>query len=418
MLDREELVDALREAVVDPTAEQSKRLAKDSQVGRYARMVGTAHAMLGGEWTLAGAEQQGSDVRFAVSTPRGTPYSVRFELGPGQRPHVVGFGVERKFPPGISVRHAIAADQSAITALTARVPIAEADSEVFVEVDEGGDLAPLAGQVYGAVGEVNGEIVAHTSAVVMPTVDGSGRRGSVLYRRHLRVDPAHQGTGLGRGCVLAFLGQAEEDTLGGVAIVAVDNKAAQEFGPERKNQPDSRSLRFLLPATNGRPSEEGRVATQADAARLADLMNMAHAEEGLWPGADAGVVRARLESMPQVYSWSSIRMGDRAFVGVAHVRERRRRRAADGSVHKDVRSRVLDWGCEPGAESELAELVASAAASCPVSTTLLAALVPSRSPAIEAFAAAATNVEAFDVIPLGGLLVGGTRGVFVDPAAI
>jgi hypothetical protein len=104
---------------------------------------------------------------------------------------------------------------------------------------------------------------------------------------------------------------------------------------------------------------------------------------------------ARLGRQPRAYSWSSLRLGDRAVLGVwpASVNVIR---TSEGETTNDARALVLDYGYEEGAEDELLALIRAACAALAAGgSTELAIFTCPQSSAYARFTEVAKRLEPY-----------------------
>ena len=327
--------------------------------------------------------------------------------------------------PGVTVRDARPEDGPAIIELERRCPVVTGGVEVTY--DRGQDYFAqhrLMGHFLQSVVEYEGRIVGTFADSLRPLRVG-GEVHESTYRFHLRVDPACRGMGIfptlnghqserlweaspnNRRCITSYQA-AENETV------------AQTAGPAQQSLVWSLPVERLLvdcAANAGGSGAAGRPATPEDAASVASMLAAAHGSEELAPIFDADQLSARLGRSPADYSWEHLVIGDGAVVGVWDQRLGVTKRHPDGRCERSVRAVALDWGCAPGAEDELVELVRAWCGRLAASgTTHLSIFTSPPSPGRSAWERLSPVVEPYRILvgvpePAGVA----ERGIYVDP---
>jgi hypothetical protein len=332
-------------------------------------------------------------------------------------PHVILGSALFPSPPGASAREARESDAAILRDIEMRTPIVVGSDRVFY--DRGEDYfvgERLMGDVEMFVVERDGRVLGVSGwAFPQVRIDNTIHKGQYAHR--LRLLPEAQGEGvtgplnglsMERGVVQAQAGYV------GYGFVAEGNEAAlRMMEPERRWS--AGAVRLVLATSRAAGEPAGRPVEPSDAARLVELFNGMHESEEMFVPFTIASLGARLGREPTAYSWSSIRLTERAALGIWPSRLGVHRESA-GDVTDDVRALVLDYGCEPGAEGELVALVRAACSDLARNgTTELSIFSSPPAAGFEALSALAKRAEPYVVMcwtPPGPGLE--QRGVYVD----
>lgn len=329
--------------------------------------------------------------------------------------------------PGVTVREAQVDDGPAIIELERRCPVVTGGVEVTY--DRGQDYFAqhrIMGNHLQSVAEYEGRIVGTFADSLRPLRIGGEVREST-YRFHLRVDPACRGMAIFptlNGHQSELLWEASPNLRRCItSYQAAENETvAKTAGPAQQSQVWSLPIERLLvdcarAASRSASASVGRPATPEDAPRVAAMLSASHAGEELAPVFDVAHVTTRLGRSPADYSWEHLLIGERAVVGVWDQRLGVTKRYEDGRCEHSVRAVALDWGCEPGAEDELLDLVRTWCARLAAGgTSHLSIFTSPPSPGRSALQALSPVIEPYRIL-VGAPEPSGIaeRGIYVDP---
>lgn len=320
--------------------------------------------------------------RVILACPNGRRWDLKVTVEP-EAPHRIGWvDLDRALLDGMELREATPDDDAAIAEVCRNTEIVLRGATVTIDPGRSyWDAVRLMEHPTVLVVTHHGRVVAVHCGVFYPIVYG-GQPQFMSQILHSRVLKEYAGMGLwsvmNRRLVNASRAHREESARrgssipeNGCAYFATDNDATRRLNGAQAMWSFS-PLRVVLPcdqlAASADESLAHRRAEPSDAARIAELCNALHEGAELFAPYTDATVRARLERAPDVYSWSSVLLSERAVVGVwdAGRIHTRRTLAEDGTVSaesRSIRGIVLDHGCEPGAEAELQALLRIAARS-------------------------------------------------------
>jgi hypothetical protein len=249
-----------------------------------------------------------------------------------------------------------------------------------------------------------------------------GQEGTCCLIAHSRLLPEHSGGGIwGRLNDAVF---EHFQALGGwqvpLAYVRPDNASAQRLGGAEARWP-TRPFRALLECAAAGASKlpsNGREATEKDAARIVEILNEFHRSEELYLPYTQDRLSERLRRAPDLYTWGNFRLTEGAAVGVWARGERHTHCVDDGTTTTTIRAAVLDYGCLPGAEQDLVDLLrAECARLADQGITHLGVFSSPASPAAGLLRDLASAVEEYDLMPPGIPEPASVarHGVYVDP---
>ena len=336
-------------------------------------------------------------------------------------PHgITGHRLQRVLPAGVSIRPARPQDAIALRDVANRVPVKLTDA--MVVIDPGDDYfaaCRLMGDTAVTFVATDDEQPIGIHCGVSFPIRLEGRDGTCCLIAHSRLLPERSGGGIwGR------LNDAVFDHfqgLGGwqvpLAYVRPDNASAQRLGGAEARWP-TRPFRAVIDCAASASTDEGCPATPDDAPRIVELLNHFHAAEEFFVPYTSDRLAERLERAPELYGWHDLRLGERAVVGVWARGERHTRIPDGGSATTTVRAAVLDYGCEPGGETELEALLrAQSARLIPLGITHLGVFSSPASPAADLLRSLAAMIEEYDLMPPGIPEPPSVarHGVYVDP---
>ena len=372
-----------------------------------------------------------------VRCPNGRSWVLQVRLEE-QAPHRIEWvQLDRALLEGMEVRVATEADAAGIRDVCRNAPIVLRDHTVAI--DPGPryfDAVRL--MEFGAtvlVATHDGRVVAVHCGTFYPIRYG-GQEQWMSQILHSRVLSEYSGLGLwsvmNRRLVNAANDRRREASAAGevppngCAYFAVENDATRRLNGAQATwsfQPYRAVLdaHLLASAANAGRATTSRRATPSDAPRLAELLNGTHQGEELFLPYTVDSLTARLERASDLYTWSDLRLSERAVVGAwmagrTHVR-RSKPGAPEVSEDQSVRALVLDFGFEPGAEAELAALLQAVAADAlDAGMTHLSIFTSDASPGSAVLRSLASALERYELAtPYTAEPEGASaRGLYVD----
>lgn len=373
-----------------------------------------------------------------VRCPNGRSWVLQVRLEQHEPHRIEWVQLDRALLEGMEVREATEADAAGIRDVCRNAPIALRDHTV--SIDPGPryfDTIRL--MEFGATVLVvthHDRIVAVHCGTFYPIRYG-GQEQWMSQILHSRVLEEYAGLGLwsvmNRRLVNAAnarrreASEAGEVPPNGCAYFAVENDATRRLNGAQATwsfQPYRAVLdagRLADSTSTATPAPASRPAMRSDLGRIVEILNATHDREELFRPYTAESLTARLERASDLYSWSSLRISQRAVVGTwmagrTHVRwPKDKSRATD--ARPSVRGLVLDYGFEPAAEEEFATLLRTVAADAlAAGMTHLSIFTSDASPGSEVLRSLASDLEYYELAtpytaePDGA----STRGLYVD----
>jgi len=303
-----------------------------------------------------------TSLEITATDERGRSWVYRFAVDAGSG-RIQELKLERVHDAEVTVRFATEADSAALADIERRSPMVL--DQVAVMIDRGDDYfaaARLMEDVGIALAEVDG-LPAGVNCAAVHTVHVGGQPYRLAYYHHLRILPGHQGKGL-----FAKLGQQLHERFtppnvdGTYAYVSPDNASSQRLFTMATAWP-VQPLRCELAVPELRGPSAGRRATPEDAAEIVEIVNACHENEEFFAPYTVESLSARLERVPAQYTWSDVRIGEGAVLGVWPAGETIRV-VVDGPDGRRVEREglVLDHGFLPGYEAGFEALVRAASA--------------------------------------------------------
>jgi hypothetical protein len=347
------------------------------------------------------------------------PWALRCRIGASPPYPLEYHHVARPLPPDVQFRRARDADAEALARLERDCPI-ERDDGSCVTLVRGRsvfDQLRLAEWAGLWLAEERGIPVACDATAAHRARTG-GRDVDLVYRFHTRVAPSHRRLGLNETMTALV---SEERFRKGISFdgfyVYIDPRyrVIRAWSP---NTPwRARPFSALLRCDALAGSEAGRPATHADAPRIAELLNAAHARKEFFLPYDVSRLGARLARIPERYGFAHVLLTDEAVVGVWEDGEQRILERA-GLREESRRATALDWGFAPGADlgSFEALLRAWCGRLARGGITHLSVFASEASPAAQLLRTLAETVVEVELqCSLPEPADSGERGVFVDP---
>jgi hypothetical protein len=330
-------------------------------------------------------------------------------------PHrIVGIRVIPAPPEGLVVRDATLDDAEAATALERRSPIKLGDT--FMYFERGDDFfapARLMEECTIYVGELEGVLAGTYWGAQQPVLVG-GEHKVLFVENKVRIDPESRRGGVFWGlCVYGRDRYAK--TSDSIAFyVSPDNAGVQKFvenTPKWTVQPQ----RVLVPCGAGDAAP--RRATKDDAQVIVDVLNACHGGEELFVPYTVESLTARLERDPGQYTWSDLRLGDGAVLGVGRIPVTITKVTGD-ERRSTTRAMLLDHGFASGHEADYEALLRATGAELAADgVTHLAAFTSEGSSTLASLQRMSDHTERYDFwafeIPSPPDLA--TNGFYVDP---
>lgn len=358
-------------------------------------------------------------LELGLHDAKGRPWALRCRIGASPPYPLEYYHVARPLPPGVQFRRASDADAEALAMLERDCPIERDDgsSVTLVRGRSVFDQLRLAEWAGLWLAEERGIPVACDATGAHRARTG-GRDVDLVYRFHTRVAPSHRRLGLNE-TMTALLG--EERFRAGISFdgfyVYIDprNQVIRDWSPGTPWR--ARPFRALLRCDALGGSEVGRPAGPAEAPRIAELLNAAHAREELFLPYDASRLRARLARIPERYGFAHMLLSDDAVLGVWEDGEQRILERA-GVREESRRATALDWGFAPGGDLGSFEALLRARCGRLVrgGITHLSVFASEASPAARLLRSLAETVVEVELqCSLPEPADSAERGVFVDP---
>lgn len=298
------------------------------------------------------------------------PFKLTLFLEPSPPHRIIRTWWARAMPDDIEIRQAVDSDSAALNDLEVRAPMTLGDDTTVV-YDRGGDFlafARLMEENVSFVASREGELLGVACGAAHPV-----RIGGVDYRvmllHHLRVPVEHRKLGVFSTLNGHVFGHFDGRTDGAYGYTAVDNAEAMRIGgPGTWSVGVFRAVldcsALALPAS--RSASAFRVASAADADEIVDIVNSCHGSEEVFVRYTPASLATRLSRAPELYSWTQVRVGAGAVLGVWPASLRVTRvtgppgdAGGEGERRESVRAVALDHGFVAGAEDAFEHLLRS-----------------------------------------------------------
>ena len=265
--------------------------------------------------------------------------------------------IDRALPPNVAVRKAVASDGAALAEIERRCPIVMGGKSMYF--DRGADYfasSRLMEEATVGIAFVDGKPAA-ASCGALHRLRVGGSLKTLVTVTHLRVLPEHQRMGLW-GAVNRAFDHYFDDVDGSRAYISVENAGMQHGFTNTPNKWSKPIFRIQLATAQLAGPMAGREATPDDAHTVANIMNRCHEREEQYLPYTEGSFAARVTRSPRDYSWSDVRMTDRAVVGVWPAGESLKVvRESDGIRSESRPAIAADYGFVDGGESDLEALL-------------------------------------------------------------
>ncbi len=265
----------------------------------------------------------------------------------------------------MNIREATREDNAALCALEKRTPLNLGDNPIWLDRTNFFALHDLQEQTVVMVAEENSEIVgACAGALNHAPIDG--KEHLLLYLHHERIDLAHQRSGIGGALTRAvadyWQGRESGEIDSSYWFIAPANSQSRSFAERSGNKPWPVSA--WIATFDARPTGLDR-PKQVGAGPIFDivrLINLTHEGEDLFRPYQQVDFGRRLARSGE-YGWGDVygRLSDGALVAVAGVWDR----GASTTIHSHTGANgtrgwwIADYGCERGAEDQMAMLLES-----------------------------------------------------------
>lgn len=366
-----------------------------------------------GEFTVRGFYEFGSGAGAVVDGERG-PWNLIWFLDPDDG-RILG-GSPTNLPEQITLRAATEADAEIIAEINRLSPIAMGDEATVYDTDDLFAAERLMGTSRAFIAEHEGDAVGLSAGVGVPLRIGD-ETGLFNYIHRTRVAPAGRGMGVQGALVWATLASCPPGFAGGFALVHRSNESMLRLYPPALVMPsEPERLSFDVQALAAQAGDiDVRAASASDAARVVNLVNGTHSAEQLFPPYTEASFAERLSRDASLYGWEQLRLSDRAVVGI-WSNAYRVHRTSEGDSSLDQRALVLDFGFEPGAESDFVSLLAQTCVELAErGDTELTLLTSPGAPGYEVLRPLATRVDAYAMLAGGMLLAGLEAGpAYID----
>lgn len=264
---------------------------------------------------------------------------------------------DRELDANVEVRKAVESDAAALAEIERRCPIVMGGKSMYF--DRGADYFAsdrLMEEATVGIAFVEGKPAA-ASCGALHKIRIGGVVRSLVTVTHLRVLPEYQRKGLW-GAVNRAFDHYFDDVDGSRAYISVENAGMQHGFSNTPNKWSKPIYRMQLATAKLAGPAAGRDATPRDAAAIVEIMNRCHEREEQYLPYDENSFSARMMRSPRDYSWSRVRMTDRAVVGVWPAGESLKVvREWDGTRTESRPAIVVDHGFLRGGEHEFEALL-------------------------------------------------------------
>jgi len=355
-----------------------------------------------GEFTVTGYERIGEFMAFAnISDTRNRYFCLAIGLEKEEPFRIYAYDLFSD-PPGASARLATESDAEALHQIELKTPLIVENTEITY--DRGSDYFQaerLMGNAITFIVEKGGVPVGFRGRVAHNIRIG-GNVWNAIYVHRFRLLPEAQRGGIFDKAIRAMYEYHESEYSSTVnyAFMAAGNILRSGDKPKQNftfNHWPVFPERIVIDTEKNAGEPMGIPATSKNATLLATLFNATHDQEELYNPYTVESLTSRLTRESNAYSWGDIVIAKNAALGIWRA-GLGVKRETDGSITNDVRALVLDFGCDPGAEEELVDLIRSA---CGILTeeghTELSIFTSPPSPAYSELAALAKRKEPYVV---------------------
>ncbi len=296
-------------------------------------------------------------IEASISGAKDRKWRLKMVVEPEPPHRIVRQQFDRELDADVEVRKAVESDAAALAEIERRCPIVMAGKSMYF--DRGADYFAsnrLMEQATVGIAFVDGKPAA-ASCGALHQIRVGGVVRSLVTVTHLRVLPEHQRKGLW-GAVNRAFDHYFDDVDGSRAYISVENAGMQHGFTNTPNKWSQPVYRMQLATAKLAGPAAGRNATPADARAIVEIMNRCHEREEQYLPYTETSFAARVARSPRDYSWSRVRMTDRAVVGVWLAGESLKVvRESDGTLTESRPAIVIDYGFLPGGEHDFEALL-------------------------------------------------------------
>lgn len=296
-------------------------------------------------------------IEASISGAKDRKWRLKMVVEPEPPHRILRQQFDRELDANVEMRKALESDAAALAEIERRCPIVMGGKSMYF--DRGADYFAsnrLMEEATVGIAFVDGKPAA-ASCGALHKIRVGGVVRSLVTVTHLRVLPDHQRKGLW-GAVNRAFDQYFDDVDGSRAYISVENAGMQHGFTNTPNKWSKPIYRMQLATAKLAGPAAGRDATPADARAIAEIVNRCHEREEQYLPYTEISFAARMTRSPRDYSWSRVRMTDRAVVGVWPAGESLKVvRESDGTRTESRPAIVVDYGFLPGAEREFEALL-------------------------------------------------------------
>jgi len=358
------------------------------------------------------------DIEASISAAKDRKWRLKMVVEPEPPHRIVRQQFDRELDANVEVRKAVESDCAALAEIERRCPIVMGGKSMYF--DRGADYFAsnrLMEEATVGIAFVDGKPAAASCGALHKIRVGGVVRPLVTVT-HLRVLPEHQRKGLW-GAVNRAFDHYFDEVDGSRAYISVENAGMQHGFTNTPNKWSKPIYRMQLATAKLADGTAGRDATPGDTGAIVEIMNRCHEREEQYLPYDENSFAARVTRSPQDYSWSRVRMTDRALVGVWPAGESLKVvRESDGARTESRPAIVVDHGFLPGGEDEFEALLRGWCAwGNERGLDTLSIFSSDGSPGYDLLRSLASTVEPFFVWTPGIEEPAGSaeRGIYVDP---
>jgi hypothetical protein len=293
----------------------------------------------------------------SISGAKDRKWRLKMVVEPAPPHRIVRQQFDRELDADVEVRQAVESDAAALAEIERRCPIVMSGKSMYF--DRGADYFAskrLMEEATVGIALVDGRPAA-ASCGALHQIRVGGVVRSLVTVTHLRVLPEHQRKGLW-GAVNRSFDHYFDDVDGSRAYISVENAGMQHGFTNTPNKWSKPIYRMQLATAKLAGPPAGRDATAAEAGAIVEIMNRCHErEEQYLPYTETSLV-ARVTRSQRDYSWSRLRMTDRAVIGVWPAGESLKVVRESGGTRTESRPAiVVDYGFSGGGEDEFEALL-------------------------------------------------------------
>ncbi len=296
-------------------------------------------------------------IEASISGAKDRKWRLKMIVEPEPPHRIVRQQFDRELDANVEVRKAVESDALALAEIERRCPIVMGGKSMYF--DRGADYFAsnrLMEQATVGIALVDGKPAA-ASCGALHKIRTGGVVRSLVTVTHLRVLPEHQRKGLW-GAVNRAFDHYFDEVDGSRAYISVENAGMQHGFTNTPNKWSKPIYRMQLATAELAGPAGGRDASPADARAIVEIMNRCHEREEQYLPYTETSFAARMTRSPRDYSWSRLRMTDRAVIGVWPAGESLKVVRELGGTRTESRPAiVLDYGFLRGGEHDFEALL-------------------------------------------------------------